>query len=150
MANVNLMQLAYNILRRIVARSHIVMIYCFEIFKDTGYESICQKWRLYNFSCFYLNLHIWFTWDNTHPFILFKFISAAKYSIAVANLDFFANNWTFQIFYYVDADHKPVWTWAKSTPSRLGSNYFSETFSLSHIKLTYNNPNKDFKSVKRP
>ena len=43
MANVNLMQLAYNILRRIVARPHIVMIYCFEIFKDTGYESICQK-----------------------------------------------------------------------------------------------------------
>ena len=34
---------------------------------------------------------------------------------------------------------------------RLGiSKYFSETFSPSQIKLTYNDPNKDFKSVKRP
>ena len=28
------------------------------------------------------------------------------------------------------------------------SKYFSETFSPSHIKLTYNNPEKDFKSFK--
>ena len=30
------------------------------------------------------------------------------------------------------------------------SKYFIEIFSQSHIKLTNNNPNKDFKSVKRP
>ena len=30
------------------------------------------------------------------------------------------------------------------------SKYFSEIFSPSQIKLTKNNPNKDFKSVKRP
>ena len=35
-----------------------------------------------------------------------------------------------------------------STPP--GSNYFSEFFSQIHIKLTNNNPNKDFKSVERP
>ena len=28
--------------------------------------------------------------------------------------------------------------------------YFSEIFSPSHIKLTNDNPNKDFKSVERP
>ena len=29
------------------------------------------------------------------------------------------------------------------------SKYLSEFFSPSHIKLTYNNPNKDFKSVEQ-
>ena len=30
------------------------------------------------------------------------------------------------------------------------SEYFSKIFLSSHIKLTYNNPDKDFKTVKRP
>ena len=36
----------------------------------------------------------------------------------------------------------------KRPPSPI-SKYFSKFFSPSHIKLTNNNPNKDFKSVKR-
>ena len=35
-------------------------------------------------------------------------------------------------------------------PPQPTSKYFSEIFSQSHIKLTNNTPNKDFKSVKRP
>ena len=35
-------------------------------------------------------------------------------------------------------------------PLRRQVNIFCKIFSASHIKLTYNNPNKDFKSVKRP
>ena len=43
-----------------------------------------------------------------------------------------------------------VWAWGGRTFTPPMSKYFSETLSPNHIKLTYNNPNKDFKSVKRP
>ena len=43
-----------------------------------------------------------------------------------------------------------VWAWGGHTSTPLISKYFWEIFSASHIKLTYNNPNKDFESVKRP
>ena len=43
-----------------------------------------------------------------------------------------------------------VQAWGGQTSTPPGSNYFTEFFSPSHIKLTYNNPYKDFKSVKRP
>ena len=43
-----------------------------------------------------------------------------------------------------------VKAWGGKTSTPPGSNYFSEFFSPSHIKLTNNNPHKDFKSVKRP
>ena len=51
------------------------------------------------------------------------------------------------------SDVDTVWAWGDKRPpppSPPGSKYFSEIFSPSHIKLTYNNPNKDFKSVERP
>ena len=44
----------------------------------------------------------------------------------------------------------PVWAWGGQTSTPPGSKYFSEIFSPFHIKLTNNNPNKDFKSVERP
>ena len=47
-------------------------------------------------------------------------------------------------------DVDTVWTWGGQTSTPLISKYFSEIFSLTHKKLTYHNPNKDFKSVKRP
>ena len=43
-----------------------------------------------------------------------------------------------------------IWAWGGHTSTPPISKYFSEIFLSSHIKLTYNNPNKDFKSVKRP
>ena len=43
-----------------------------------------------------------------------------------------------------------VWAWGGQTSTPPISKYFWEIFSASHIKLTYNNPNKDFESVKRP
>ena len=46
------------------------------------------------------------------------------------------------------SDVDTVWTWGDKRPPP-GSKYFSEIFSLSHIKLTNNNPNKDFKSVEK-
>ena len=47
---------------------------------------------------------------------------------------------------YVDT----IWLWGGETSSPRGSEYFNEIFSQNHIKRTYNNSNKDFKSVKRP
>ena len=41
-----------------------------------------------------------------------------------------------------------VWALGGQTSTPPISKYFSETFSPSHIKLTYNNPKKDFKSFK--
>ena len=43
-----------------------------------------------------------------------------------------------------------VRAWGGQTSTPLISKYFSEMFSPSHITLTNNNLNKDFKSVKRP
>ena len=43
-----------------------------------------------------------------------------------------------------------VQTWGGQTSTTPGSNYFSEIFAPSYIKLTNNNPKKDFKSVERP
>ena len=47
------------------------------------------------------------------------------------------------------SDVDTVWTWCGQTSTTPISKYFSEIFSPSDIKLTYNNPNKDFKSIKR-
>ena len=43
----------------------------------------------------------------------------------------------------------PVWAWGGQTSTSPGSTYFSEIFSPRHIKLTNNNPNKDFKPVEK-
>ena len=47
-----------------------------------------------------------------------------------------------------EVDTVLAWGGQTSTPPK--SKYFSETFFPSHIRLTYNNPYKDFKSVERP
>ena len=43
-----------------------------------------------------------------------------------------------------------VWAWGGQTSIPSISEYFREIFLSSHIKLINNNPNNDFKSVKRP
>ena len=47
-----------------------------------------------------------------------------------------------------EVDTVQAWGGRTSTPPE--SNYFSEFSSQSHVKLTNNKPNKDFKSVNRP
>ena len=47
------------------------------------------------------------------------------------------------------SDVDTVWTWGDKRPPA-GNEILQYNFSRSHIKLTYNNPNKDFKSVERP
>ena len=56
---------------------------------------------------------------------------------------------TFQLTSLDLSDVDTVSTWGNKRPSPLRDKYFSEVFSQSHVKLTNNNPNKDFKSVKR-
>ena len=43
-----------------------------------------------------------------------------------------------------------VWAWGGQTSTPPISKYSSEILSPSHIKLTNNNPNMDFKSVLQP
>ena len=66
------------------------------------------------------------------------------------------NNWNglfridFKKLFLISLDISDVDTvcaWGDKRPLPPKSKYFTEIFSQSHIKLTYDNPNKDFKSV---
>ena len=92
-------------------------------------------------------------------FLIFLFVS--KVLLILANIRLFAEN-LYSFGNRVDVFHNLLqmlqdpWNWTNTWPrvknfyslTSLGSNYFSEIFSPSHIKLTNNNLNKDFKSVK--
>ena len=63
----------------------------------------------------------------------------------ISGINFFlTNKFEIKLIYYL------VQAWGGQTSTSPGSNYFSEIFSPSHIKLTHDNPNKHFKSVKWP
>ena len=59
------------------------------------------------------------------------------------------NNNTINVLTSLDiSDVDTVRTWGNKRPPAY--KYFSAIFSPSHRKLTYNKPDNDFKSVKRP
>ena len=106
-----------------------------QIFRS--YMLIIKRNRFHNFSPLVLCILIRIVGSDSKISILtnrFFKIMKVKFIFLLTSLDI--------------SDVNTVWTWGDKCPPPI-SKYFKAIFSPSHIKLTNDNQNKDFKSVER-